>query len=61
MCYTERVYKASKFFLFNSIVQPCLSKNPKYTLYAIKSSLTLAYNCYSGFTGDTGSYSAQGL
>ena len=25
-------------------MQPCLSKNPKYTFYTIKSSLTLAYN-----------------
>ena len=33
------VYKAS----IRQYVQPCLSKNPKYTFYAIKSSLTLAY------------------
>ena len=26
-------------------VQPCLSKNPKYTFYTIKSSLALAYKC----------------
>jgi hypothetical protein len=39
VCYTERVYKASTIFLWAS----CLSKNPKYRFYAIKSSLTLAY------------------
>ena len=38
------VYKASIFFICQ-YVQPCLSKNPKYTFYTIKSSLTLA--CYS--------------
>jgi hypothetical protein len=37
------VYKASIFFYSSVYVQPCLSKNPKYTLYTIKSSLTLAY------------------
>ena len=45
MYYTERVYNASRFFLFIS-VWPCLSKNPKYTFYTIKSSLTLAYYIY---------------
>jgi hypothetical protein len=37
-----------KFFFIRQYVQPCLSKNPKYTFYTIKSSLTLAYyinNC----------------
>ena len=29
---------------YHQYVQPCLSKNPKYTFYTIKSSLTLAYN-----------------
>jgi hypothetical protein len=37
------VYKASNFFFIHQYVHPCLSKNPKYTFYAIKSSLTLAY------------------
>ena len=37
------VYKASIFFYSSVYVQPCLSKNPKYTFYTIKSSLTLAY------------------
>ena len=43
MCYTERVYNAQNFFFLHQYVQPCLSKNPKYTFYTIKSSLTLAY------------------
>ena len=42
VCYTERVYKVSNFF-FRQYVQLCLSKNPKYTFYTIKSSLMLAY------------------
>ena len=37
------VYKASNFFFIHQYVHPCLSKNPKYTFYTIKSSLTLAY------------------
>jgi hypothetical protein len=32
-----------KIFFIHQYVQPCLSKNPKYTFYTIKSSLTLAY------------------
>ena len=32
-----------KIFFSHQYVQPCLSKNPKYTFYTIKSSLTLAY------------------
>ena len=35
------VYKTSIFFI-RQYVQPCLSKNPKYTFYTIKSSLKLA-------------------
>jgi hypothetical protein len=35
--------QSADFFLIHQYVQPCLSKNPKYTLYTIKSSLTLAY------------------
>ena len=42
VCYTERVYNASKNLFIHQYVQPCLSKNPKYTSYTIKSSLTLA-------------------
>ena len=37
------VYKASIFFYSSVYVQPCLSKNPRYTFYTIKSSLTIAY------------------
>jgi hypothetical protein len=36
------VYKASIFFYSSVYVQPCLSKNPKYTFYTTKNSLTLA-------------------
>jgi hypothetical protein len=43
VCYTERIYNAQNFFLIHQYVQPCLSKNRKYTFYTIKSSLTLAY------------------
>jgi hypothetical protein len=32
------VYKASIFFFIHQYVHPCLSKNPKYTFYTIKSS-----------------------
>jgi hypothetical protein len=36
-----------KFFFIHQYVQPCLSKNPKYTFYTIKSSLMRAYyNCF---------------
>ena len=31
------------FFSIHQYVQPCLPKNPKYTFYTKKSSLTLAY------------------
>jgi hypothetical protein len=31
-----------EFFFIRQYVQPCLSKNPKYTFYTIKSSMTLA-------------------
>ena len=41
--YGTGVYKASIFFYSSVYVQPCLSKNAKYTFYTIKSSLTLAY------------------
>ena len=37
------VYKASNFFFIHQYVHPCLSKNPQYTFYTIKSSFTLAY------------------
>jgi hypothetical protein len=40
--------QCAEFFFIRQYVQPCLSKNPKYTFYAIKSSLTLAYY-YSPF------------
>jgi hypothetical protein len=32
-----------EFFFIRQYVQPCLSKNPKYIFYAIKSSLTLTF------------------
>ena len=35
-----------KHFFIHQYVQPCLSKNPKYTFYTIKRSLTLAYYIY---------------
>ena len=35
--------QCAEFFFIHQYVQPCLSKNPKYTFYTIKSSLTLAY------------------
>jgi hypothetical protein len=35
--------QCAEFFIIYQYVQPCLSKNPKYTLYTIKSSLPLAY------------------
>ena len=47
MCYTERVYKKASIFFIHQYVQPCLSKNPKYTFYTIKSSLALAYYAIS--------------
>jgi hypothetical protein len=34
--------QCADFFFIHQYVQPCLSKNPKYTLYTIKSSLMLA-------------------
>jgi hypothetical protein len=42
-CVTRNVLTMPKFFFIHQYVKPCLSKNPKYTLYTIKSSLTLAY------------------
>ena len=38
-----------EFFFIRHYVQPCLSKNPKYTFYTIKSSLTLAYSNHSKY------------
>jgi hypothetical protein len=35
--------QSAEFFFIRQYVQPCLSKNPKYTFYTIKTSLTLAY------------------
>jgi hypothetical protein len=42
------VFTMHRVFFIRQYVQPCLSKNPKYTFYTIKSSLTLAYR-YSPF------------
>ena len=36
------VYKASKYFFFDSMFSHVCLKNPKYTFYTIKSSLKLA-------------------
>ena len=49
MCYTEPVFTKRRNFFIHQYVHPCLSKNPKYTFYTIKSSLTLAYYSYTGF------------
>jgi hypothetical protein len=35
--------QCAELFFIHQYVQPCLSKNLKYTFYTIKSSLTLAY------------------
>ena len=35
--------QCAEYFFIHQYVQPCLSKNTKYTLYTIKSSITLAY------------------
>jgi hypothetical protein len=35
--------QCTDIFFIHQYVQPCLSKNLKYTLYTIKSSMTLAY------------------
>jgi hypothetical protein len=37
------LFTMRRIFFIDQYVQPCLSKNPKYTFYTIKSSLTLAY------------------
>jgi hypothetical protein len=37
--------QCTEIFFIHQYVQPCLSKNPKYTFYAIKSSLMLTYYC----------------
>ena len=42
-CVTRNVFTMRRIFFIYQYVQPCLSKNPKYTFYSIKSSLTLAY------------------
>jgi hypothetical protein len=39
----ETCLQCVNFFFIYQYVQPCLSKNPKYIFYTIKSSLTLAY------------------
>jgi hypothetical protein len=38
-----RLWMLKNYSKSQCYVQPCLSKNPKYTFYTIKSSLTLAY------------------
>jgi hypothetical protein len=35
--------QCAELFFIHQYMQPCLSKNPKYTFYEIESSLTLAY------------------
>ena len=37
---TGPVFTKRQFFFIRQHVQPCLSKNPKYTFYTIKRSLT---------------------
>ena len=39
----NRCLQNVEIFFLRQYVQPCLLKNPKYTLYTIKSSLKLAY------------------
>ena len=39
-----------KKIVIHQYVQPCLSKNPKYTFYTIKSSLMLTYYNFSNVT-----------
>ena len=39
----ETCLQCVNFVFIYQYVQPCLSKNPKYIFYTIKSSLTLAY------------------
>jgi hypothetical protein len=46
-CVTRnRCLQSVDFFFIRQYVQSCLSKNPKYTFYTIKRSLTLAYYIY---------------
>ena len=43
-CVSVLVFAKRRKKMYSSVyVQPCLSKNPKYTFYTIMSSLTLAY------------------
>ena len=42
-CATLNVFTKRRKKIIQQYVQPCLSKNTKYTFYAIKSSMTLAY------------------
>ena len=42
-CVTQNMFTKCQIFFHCQYVQPCLSKNPKYTFYTIKSSLALAY------------------
>jgi hypothetical protein len=42
-CVTRNVFTMRRKKIIHQYVQPCLSKNPKYTFYTIKSLLTLAY------------------
>ena len=42
-CVTRNVFTMCREKNMHQYVKPCLSKNPKYTCYTIKSSLTLAY------------------
>ena len=52
MCYVARnVFTKLEKKIIHQYVQPCLSKNPKYTFYTIKRSLTLAYNISNNIFG----------
>jgi hypothetical protein len=42
-CVTRNVFSMCRNFFFHQYVKPCLSKNPRYTCFTIKSSLMLTY------------------
>jgi hypothetical protein len=42
-CVTRNVFSMCRKKNIHQYVKPCLSKNPRYTFFTIKSSLTLAY------------------
>jgi hypothetical protein len=50
------MFTMRRIFFIRQYVQPYLSKNPKYTFYTIKSSLTLAYYVTVNLTLIQGKY-----